>query len=259
MGETPHLPVISGYLANAHSQIERLREETNRLLADLHGLAATIVFVEGDSDRVVLEAAWDALIAEPRAFSFESAQGTTRMESLSRNGAVLTHLAPDRTILALVDNDREGRQLYKNKRLAPGARWVQHNSNGVWWCRLPFTSEMRSAFGRVGIAEVHWPGTLENLFSAAVRRQAAADNAYSLSVSPHAELIDQQMFPQIQPFVVDPARDESFYVLAPDPACKGRFAECISERATADPDCVEPLRPVLEGLRDVLEDIGAGE
>lgn len=250
MGETPHLPVISTYLRQAHEEIGRLVQQREKLAQELGERDKTIVFLEGDSDVLVLAAAWQSMVEEDPPFVFESAHGTSKMDSLAKNGSVLSLLAPGRKVFALVDNDEAGRTLYNNGHLRPGGRWVQHRGNDVWWCRLPFSEEFQKVFNDAGIAQAHWPGTLENLFSAELRIEAQAAGVYAVTASPHPELLDPQRYPLIQQYLTeDPER---FYLLTPDPDYKIPFAEWIVATAASDAHVLEPLRPVVEGLREIV-------
>lgn len=250
MGETPHLPVISSYLRQADAQIQQLRGTSQQLMTELSERNRTVVFVEGESDKLILGAAWDVLLGTPRTFDFESATGTTKMESLSKDGKILSCVAPNRKILAIVDNDFEGRELYKNSRLNPGGRWVRHNSNGVHWCRLPFLDEFRNFMRSTLVDEAFWPGALENIFSVALREDAARDNVYKISTTPHSELLDASRYPLISRFL---ASQERYFIFSVEPESKIPFAEWIVLRARDNPGILELLRPIVEGIRQITE------
>lgn len=252
MGETPHLPVISHYLKEADEKIRELREKGDELAELLESRDRSLVFLEGDSDAIIMAAAWDVLLSIPRPFDFESASGTTKMESLARDGRVITRLAPGRKVLAVVDNDAAGRDLYRSKRLRSGGVWLEHNSNGVWWCRLPFVNGFRSFMASTKIPEAHWPGSIENLFSPALRQEAVADGALRLTNTPHPELLDPQWYPKIEHTLPPNTPAERFYVLTADPETKMSFAKWISSKSSDNPEMLEPLRPVIEGMRDIL-------
>lgn len=252
MGETPHLPVISKYLAEAHSKIEQLREQGEELDRLLEQRDQSLLFVEGNSDAIVLNAAWSTFVGGALPFDIEDATGTTKMESLAKDGRVLNQIAPGRSILALVDNDNAGREVYRNKRLQPGGAWVRHNSNGVYWCRLPFERNFEQAMQTTGIPQSHWPGCLENLFPPTYRSEAEREGAYGLTETPHEEFLDPQYFPRIQHWLRND-RIERYYVLAPTHDYKIEFAQWVAARARREPEILEPLRPVIEGLRQVLE------
>lgn len=253
MGETPHLPVISSYLSEAHAKIVALQDEGDGLATELAERDRSVLFVEGESDRTILAVAWDVLIGGERPFDIEDSSGTTKMEALGSDGRVINRLAPERRVFVLVDNDRAGRGLYSHGRLGDGANWVRHNSNGVHWCRLPFAAPFAAFMGATGIPKAHWPGCLENLFEPALRKQALAEGALALTDVPHEELLDPQRYPAIQPYITGDGADERFWVLGTDPATKLGFADWIAERAQADASTVEVLRTTLERLDDLLK------
>lgn len=252
MGELPHLPVISSYLREAHEKIKKIEEAGNELSREIERNNQSIVFVEGEADQLVFEKAWEILIGKEMPFRFQPAGGTTKMLSLGQDGKILGHLAPERSILALVDNDTEGRNLYKNARLNNGGRWVRHNSNDSYWCRLPYNQEFSELMRNLGIDANSWPGSLENLFPATLRRRAEVDGSLRLTGTPHAELLNPQFFPAIQPY--SQQRDDllHFYILTADPNTKIPFARWIIEIAAEEPEIFEPLRQTFEGLREIL-------
>jgi predicted ATPase len=201
MGETPHLPVISSYLREAHARIETLRGVGNELAMRL------------------------------------------QQRDISLLG---------RTVLVVVDNDAAGRALYKNGRLDRGGRWVEHNSNGVHWCRLPFPEHFRRFMNSTRIAKSHWPGTLENLFTPTLRAEAEQDGALSLTATPHDELLNSASYPRIEAYLPPANAPERYYVLRIDDHSKMPFAQWIAERAQLDRGILEPLRPVVEGIHNIL-------
>ncbi|SDI25389.1 AAA domain-containing protein, putative AbiEii toxin, Type IV TA system [Pseudomonas benzenivorans] len=252
MGETPHLPVISVHLRDAHLKI--LQQEENRIELEqrLEAHNQSIMFVEGASDIRVFAKAWEMLIGNEMPFRLESAGGTTKMESLASDGRILSGLAPGRKIFALVDNDTEGRSLYANSRLSNGGRWVQHNSNKVHWCRLPFATEFERFMTQIGLPKTMWPGSLENFFSPAIRNRAVMAGALQLTSSPHAEIIDRQHFSRIQPYLAPREDLNHFHILTTHEDSKVSFADWIVGVAEDEPEILEPLRIVFEGVMQIL-------
>lgn len=251
MGETPHLPVISSYLKEAHEKIVQQEQDKLSLLETLQQHQQSIVFVEGICDVAVFTKAWQVLIGEQMPFRFESAGGTTKMESLASDGKILLGVAPDRKIFALVDNDTEGRALYGNSRLARGG-WVQHNSNKVYWCRLPFSQEFSQFMSGIRLPQSVWPGSLENIFSSDVRLRAQEAGALRLTTHPHAEIITAEYFPRIQPYLAPRDDAKHFYVLSTHEDYKVPFSEWIVELGNREPDIFEPLRGIFEQLNEIL-------
>lgn len=251
MGETPHLPVISSYLKDAHRHIQSLKDEGSRLAEEVSGYARSVVFVEGQSDAEVLRAAWRLQFDIEPPFDIEAAGGTTKMESLGRDGRVLNHLAPERLLLVVIDNDRAGRSLYKNGRLDSGGTWVTHNSNGVRWCRLPFTNAFKEFMKSKKIPVDAWPGCLENLFSPEKRQEAVDEGILRLKSTPHDEFLDSAVYPKIEA-CLDPDVLARHWVLTVDEDCKVPFAEWIVEQSEDEPELLAPLRPIVNGIHEAL-------
>ncbi|MBA5686711.1 AAA family ATPase [Rugamonas apoptosis] len=253
MGETPHLPVISRYLEAAHAEIQRRTAEAAVLAEKVVQQALPIVFVEGESDKLVFEKAWQILIGVPLQAIFLPAGGTTKMEGLGKDGAVFSRIAPLRKVFALVDNDAEGRTVYSTTRLAPGGRWYQNNSNKVHWCRLPFEPGLVATMRHLQIPESKWPGSLENLFTPALRERAVEAGALALTGSPHAELCSPELIPKVTPYLVRREDLGHHHILTPTPESKVTFAEWVVTLADAEPEILESLRPLLEQLHRLLE------
>jgi hypothetical protein len=252
MGETPHLPVLSSYLTKADEKINELQDRNEKLAQEIETRDQSLVFVEGESDAIVLSAAWDIIVGEQKLFAFEEGAGTSKMEALAADGPVLNRLAPERTICVIIDNDDKGRNLYRTGHLNPGGKWYQHNSNKAHWCRLPFAEHFAIHMKQLGIPQTAWPGTLENLFDKTVREEAAAADAYAEGDTPHTELLDAQFFGGIREVLQDEEHPARIYVMSPASDCKIPFARWVASQATNDPNIVEPLKPVVEGLYEIL-------
>ena len=84
------------------------------------------LFVEGATDKLIVEAAWRALFpGEPMPFTVLAAGGTDADEK-PRSGKAARSLALDRTGLALADNDGEGRDaLGRGQLQAQGGRRLE--------------------------------------------------------------------------------------------------------------------------------------
>ncbi|QTO56189.1 AAA family ATPase (plasmid) [Duffyella gerundensis] len=251
MGETPHLPVISSYLQQAHIEIEKSRALRTALKEELEQHNTSIVFVEGATDAAVFKKAWELFVGGEMPFIFESGGGTTKMEALARNGKVISRLAPGRAVFALVDNDKEGRDLYKNTRLGNGGIWQQDNSNKVYWCRLPFINELKQLMDKCNVEKAFWPGCLENIFTAEVKHRAAADGALVLENKPHNEFLSE-IFPKVIEYINEREDHLHYHILCLVPESKDTFAEWVVQHADENPEILEPLRDTITGLRDIL-------
>ncbi|HBX0883778.1 TPA: ATP-dependent endonuclease [Klebsiella pneumoniae] len=258
MGETPHLPVISSYLEQAHAEIEKSKELSASLEQKLLQHNASIVFVEGATDAAVFAKAWELFVGGEMPFTFESGGGTTKMEALASNGKIIRTLAPGRAVFALVDNDKEGRELYKNKKLGDGAVWIQDNSNKVYWCRLPFINELRQLMTDCRVEKAFWPGCLENIFSAEVKHRASEAGFLTVTKTPHNEFFPDN-FGKIVDYINE--RDDylHYHILTLIPESKDTFAEWVVQQADQEPELLEPLRHTIMGLRDKLNSIAEVE
>lgn len=248
MGETPHLAVISSYLDDAAKKIEALDAQSVELARTIAAAAHPILFVEGESDAAILRQAWDQYVGAGHHIIIESCHGTSKMESLAADGGVLKALAPERKVFVLVDNDGEGRDLRRDARLSPkGGRWVQHNSNKSWWCRLWTPDEFVEKMQLLGIQEASWPGTLENVFPAQLRLEAIEDEAYALGPTPFSDLLDGTNYPKIAGSLTGDAANR-LYVTAPTGETKANFAHWIVRKAHEQPDVLSPLRAIVLDL-----------
>lgn len=256
MGETPHLPVISRYLEDAHAEIQKSRADKQALEQELAQRNTSIVFVEGVTDGAVFEKAWRIFIGDEMPFTFVSGGGTTKMHALAKNGKVLGNLAPGRAVFALVDNDREGRDLYVNGKLSDGGKWLQDNSNGVWWCRLPFHDELKQLMDSCKVDKAAWPGCLENMFAAEIKHMAVEAGTLILTKKPHDEFLGEH-YVKITDYLTVREDHLEYHILCPVPASKDTFAEWVVQKAEESPDILEPLRGTMEGLRDILNRIAA--
>ncbi|MBW1245598.1 AAA family ATPase [Pseudomonas tolaasii] len=256
MGETPHLPVISSYLQEAHAQIEKSKVDRIALEQELLQRNTSIVFVEGVTDAAVFGKAWELFVGGYMPFIFESGGGTTKMHALAKNGQVIKALAPGRAVFALVDNDKEGRELYSTGKLGDGGVWKQDNSNKVYWCRLPFLDELRQLMTKCKVDKSAWPGCLENLFSAEVKHKAVQAGVLAVTKAPHSEFLSDH-YAKITDYLHDRDDHLHYHILSPVPEKKDTFAEWVVEQADETPEILEPLRETMTGLRDILDLIGA--
>ncbi|WP_338802208.1 AAA family ATPase [Pseudomonas sp. RSB 5.4] len=253
MGETPHLPVISSYLLEAHKTILRHEREALAFKEEVERSNLPVIFVEGETDKLIFERAWELFIGAETPATFESAGGTSKMESLAKDGKILSQLAPEKRLFCLIDNDLEGRELLASKDLSKGGKWVRHNSNGVYWCRLPLNPDLTSLMRSLKVDEKFWPGCLENIFSPSLRQRAEAEQAYATEEIPHAALFPDTK--KIREYIRPREDQKHYFVLAPTADAKVSFAEWVVKLADDEPGILEPLRSTMEGLRDLLAGI----
>jgi hypothetical protein len=96
----------------------------------------------------------------------------------------------------------------------------------------------------LGIPENRWPGTLENVFSRAVRVEACADGAYGLSDVPFSDWIEKDVFHRIAK-LLSSSVEEKIYVMAPKEELKLAFADWLVSQAQNDPSILTPLRQLV--------------
>jgi len=254
MGETPHLSVLSNYLRKANLEIGQLQKDRESLRAQICKSSSSIVFVEGESDALILDRAWKLFNSTSASLNFRPCEGTTKMKSLAQDGPVFAVLAPGRKIFCIVDNDHAGRELYKNGRLAPGGRWVKHNSNGTYWCRLKPTNEFEAAMNDFNIDESCWPFVIESCFSCALRLEANEQGVYKLVDCPFDELCNSQNLGKIAPLMRSEDFRKKAYIFPADESTKLSFANWVAERADSDPTILEPFRTIIEGISNLIHE-----
>ena len=176
------------------------------------------------------------------------------MKSLAQDGPVFAVLAPGRKIFCIVDNDKAGRELYKNGHLSPGGKWVKHNSNGTYWCRLKPTDEFKAVMDEFGIDESHWPFVIEASFSCALRLEAKGEGVYDLDSCPYDELCNAQNLRKINPLMSSVDFNKRAYIFRTDKSFKLLFANWVVERSDLDPLIFEPFRPIIEGIITLMRD-----
>lgn len=250
-----YFPVVRAALAVSKSREQELERGLQELVGRAEQEARPVLFVEGASDAPILEAAWRALFpGEPMPFTILPAGGTDSMRSLAGKGGALK-MALDKTILALADNDGAGRVLSDAndfKKLKAGGIWRQLE-NGIWWCLLAPSEELRRAMTRFQIPDTNWPCTVEQCFSAALRRQAAQEGAYAVSRKLFPDLLVGLKDERTDPlWELDEDDDAYWYVRAPQPHCKEPFAAWVGDPARLTRENFAGFEVVLSGLRHLL-------
>jgi hypothetical protein len=243
-----YFPVVRDALRSAQDQLKKLVTRANQE-------PQPVLFVEGASDAPIVEAAWRALFPdEPMPFTIMAAGGTDSMRSLAGKGGAL-RMALDKTILALADNDGAGRGLSDGKdfkKLKAGGIWDQLE-NGIWWCLLAPSEELKRVMDRFEIPATNWPCTVEQCFSAALRRQAAVAGAYAVSRKLFPDLLVGLKDERTDPlWELDEDDDAYWYVRAPHPDCKERFAAWVADPARLTPSNFLTLKALLTQLKELL-------
>jgi len=255
MGETPLLPVVSDYLRDAERKYVKLRKEMDQIEEDTKADKAPRLFVEGESDKNIIEAAVEAYYGADLKIKVVDSKGTRKMEALAADGSTFKELSPARMIFVLVDNDKEGRTLNKDGRLDVGGRWLQHNSNKTYWCRLPFSDEFKKEMAKYKIPKSSWPCVIENCFSREFRDVARGKSKYAVSNICFDEIRqDAAAFRSIaKSNLFNQGQSERMYVFPPEGHIKVEFSQYVAETAKDSPEALEWLKSVLDGIREILD------
>ena len=243
-------------LTEAEQQLRELERTLEELMARSDRTPLPTLFVEGETDKLIVEGAWRALYpGQPLPFTVLAAGGTTQMKSLATPGKAMRELLGDRLVMALADNDAEGRGLWDEGNLHKGGVW-KPQTNGVHWCLLRPSDEFAAVMARFQIPRGSWPFTIENAFPAALRRQALAEGAYAFA--DHKVQSDLTRDPEVAQKIVgivqelDQADDAYFYLMAPSPQAKEAFAAWVTDPAHLAPATFAAFKIVLCRLKDLL-------
>jgi N-6 DNA Methylase len=252
-----HFDAVQKALVETKGRVQSLERELRNLLARSDATPLPTLFVEGESDVVILTAAWRAFYpTEKLPVTILAAGGTRQMESLAGKGGALRQVLGDRLVFSLADNDREGRDLVEHGQTKKGGQWRQQ-SNGIHWCLLAPTAEFEQAMKRFGIPDNFWPFTIENAFPAAVRQKAIAEGAYAVE-----EATVQAAY------LEDPATAKKaltaahqlaltgdaalLYFRPPSPETKLAFAKWLAAPERRDRGTFGAFGAILEGLRTIV-------
>jgi hypothetical protein len=256
-----HFGVVRRALIETRGQVTLLEHEREELVALLERSDAAplpTLFVEGESDVTILTAAWQAFHpGESVPVTILAAGGTRQMGSLAGKGDALRQLLGDRLVLALADNDREGRDLVEDGRTRRGGTW-RRQTNGIHWCLLAPTDEFVRTMKRFDIPEAFWPFTIENAFPATLRRQAMAAGVYAVEeagIQP-AFLAEPGIAKKALAAAhqLDLAGDHAIlHFRSPAPETKLAFAQWIAAPERHDRATFAAFEPVLEGLQAILD------
>jgi hypothetical protein len=184
-----YFPVVRAALAVSKSREQELQRTLKELVDRTDQTTLPTLFVEGETDKLIVEGAWRALHPDERLpVSVLPAGGTMQMRSLAAPGRAMRDLLGGRLVMALADNDAEGRALWDEGNLHKGGVW-KPQTNGVHWCLLRPSDEFQAVMERFQVPRGSWPFTVENAFSAALRREAVAADAYAISDKVQSDLI----------------------------------------------------------------------
>lgn len=252
MGESMYLPYLSEAMSRMTNQLKTKDEALKDLNRQIDEANRSVLFVEGVSDQIIINAAIRQFFPDGVSFVVAQCEGTTKMEALAKNGKALRVIA-DRALFVLVDNDKEGRGLSTHRNSCRGGRWIQHNSNKSYWCLLPFQSEFKNAMNSMGLREGCWPNTIENIFSVEFRLQAIQAGKYKVSQKCYDEIReDGAEFAKVTT-LFNSTDEAMMYFFPNDKEYKAAFAEYVAQESLADSAVLAPFKDILLGINDIIE------
>jgi hypothetical protein len=223
----------------------------------------SILFVEGSTDKTLIESAWHAFHPDhPIPVEILSAGGAQKMKSLAGEGPALAAflervLKRGQLLFALADNDCAGRQLLpRYRKLQAGGTWIRQ-PNGVHWGLLEPSDEFKDYMARLAIPEAFWPFTIENAFSASVRRSAEAEGAYARSRLLQPDLFKDEGWSRRLATAWKAMSDDDdalFYIEQPTPEAKERFAQWIADDTRRAPTYFASFRNLMGSLQNCIRD-----
>jgi hypothetical protein len=242
------MPRIQAELAEREKDLEELLKKAK-------STSLPKLFVEGETDKTIIESAWSIFKSDiSMPFDICAAGGTKKMGSLTGKGAALKQVLGDQVVYILADNDMEGRKLLNDGHIKQGGRW-EEQSNGTYWCLLEPTEEFKTFVEKYGIPEDYRPFTIEACFSANLRRKATGDKAYSFSGSIQSELLENKA---VTEKIVgaykeqDESHDDYFYFMAPAHEAKEKFAEWITQPDQCTPENYLAFEKIIKDLSNLI-------
>lgn len=253
-----YFPAVKSQLVETRARLATTEQElveARRLLARADADLRPTLFVEGETDVVILTAAWEVLLpGAAMPFKVLAAGGTQQLRSLAAPGKALRPILGQRLVMALADNDGEGRDLWRDGSLHKGGSWKQQ-TNGVWWCLLPPSYAFCQGMAALKIEPAFWPFTIENAFSPELRAQAKAEGCYALAKTPQPDLMtDGGVRKRVLEALFDLQADDplSFWLRAPSAESKTPFAAWITAPARRTAETYAVFVPVLAGIEDLI-------
>jgi predicted ATP-dependent endonuclease of OLD family len=137
MGDNFYLPLISRSVQKSIEEVAALKDGMVSLNKRLAVGVGPILFVEGVTDKAIVELAYRKLRdGAVMPCTVEAGSGTQKMKALRADGPALSVAASGRKILVLTDNDFDGRELSSSK---SAGKWESSNNKTSWWMLKPST------------------------------------------------------------------------------------------------------------------------
>ncbi|MGE4294140.1 MAG: ATP-dependent endonuclease [Campylobacterales bacterium] len=256
MGENPYLPLISRTIKEAQNKIIAQEEQIKNVIKEIDRSSVPLIFVEGESDKIIFSKCWDLFSTNKAELLFINGGGTTKMKALFSEGKVIKELS-SRQVFAIVDNDKEGRELSNIKEHNKFGKWIT-GRNGVNFYILKTSKEFTNAMVENKIEDNYWPFSLENCFSINLKKDAESNSKYSLTTKLHDELLSSESLKKIIGDLHNRSEEFRYYIYKTDHDYKIPFAEWICQKADGDPAVLENFKDLIVGLETLIQSEQSG-
>jgi hypothetical protein len=250
MGDNFYLPLISSSLRDSLDEAKKLTKDIDSLRLELTQVDGPLLFVEGVTDKAILEIAYEKLfpgVAIP--FEIEAAGGTSKMKALCADGPILNLTGNNRKIFVLVDNDFDGRELAP---VSNSGKWARGRNGIMWWLLKPsITYSDRMA--EIGFKSEMYFFCIEDCFSVDVRQ--AAEEQIPEIVTEYKYNAQRNYPTKIDhPKVIGAVNTNPefrFFINGPSKIAKGEFAEWLKTRPAGE---FEVFRDLFVKLEEQLDE-----
>jgi predicted ATPase len=253
MGEIPYLSVISDALNAAHAEIEELKFLQKDLQKQIEGDQRPILWVEGQTDKQIIECAWKLFSHRDLPLNVKPASGAEPFSAFVKKRGFIEETFGSRKIFILTDNDPDGRKPFTTKRLQKGV-W-DFSASGAYWCHLRPTDEYVDWRKKYGVPTNNVSFTIECCFSADLRRQALDAGEYK-----HDDLYGSLVLPEPWARALSRAdtklsHDDSdvFYSRTPHKDYKDKFAKWVTAPDRVTWKNYLAFEEIINGLDKLVE------
>lgn len=192
-----------------------------------------ILFVEGETDKKILELAYSKFYDEAFPLSIEPTGGTQKMKALCADGAALEIAANGRKLFVVTDNDFDGREVAPKGSVA--GQWRVARNRLQWWLLMPAPWYLNQV-SKLNISPEMYSFSIEDCFSIGVRREAEAAvsgiaGSYKYNHGrAYPKSIDHTVF--INKCNID--EEVRFCLYGPTKDAKAEFVSWLAERPSDD-------------------------
>lgn len=258
MGDMPLLEAASEAISLKEKEINELETERKKLEILVSKGSSPILFVEGETDKVILEAAWKVFYpACELPVIIKPVDGTKGLKNLSQSKRFLEQTFGNRKIFVLVDNDKDGRETIKSKGSCKSyeGKWQSTNS-GAYWCLLRPTTEYNEWSKSNGLEERFKQFFIEYCFSTKIRKQAILDGAYGHDVTCNRLYINEGAnlpLRFVQIVHTETSGDFRFHSHPPHHNFKDKFAKWVTSNERLTHENFAAFESIFRGLKAILE------